>query len=177
MPPMRFYPKYYGMPWKVDQHQLILELRRFVTQNLYIFIITYYKWLAFKWSKYGKNMRSNLWKPPLHNPTVIVAEAKFYILNHVFLVRESFHMVVHFFGPILSKNAKRPSESKVASKNNADKTELQVKTLTTQRNMIITGLTPVLHAPQLGLLFIRYQTGTLWLLFGGGGRRGFGPQS
>ena len=134
---MRFYPKYYGMPWKVDQHQLILELRRFVTQNLYIFIITYYKWLAFKWSKYGKNMRSNLWKPPLYNPTVIVAEAKFYILNHVFLVRESFHMVVHFFGPILSKNAKRPSESKVASKNNADKTELQVKTLTTQRKSLM----------------------------------------
>jgi hypothetical protein len=38
-------------------------------------------------------------------------------------------------------------------------------------------LSPVLHAPQLGLLFIRYQTGTLWLLFGGGGRRGLGPQS
>ena len=46
-----------------------------------------------------------------------------------------------------------------------------------QKTRQITGLTPVLHAPQLGLLFIRYQTGTLWLLFGGGGRRGFGPQS
>ena len=107
-----------------------LELRRFVTQNLYISIITYYKWLAFKWSKDGKNMRSNLWKPPLHNPTVIVVEAKFYILNHIFFGSWVFSQEGHFFGPILSKNVKRPSELKVASKNNANTTKDFFRTCT-----------------------------------------------
>ena len=60
MPPMRFYPKYYGMPWKIAQHQLILELRRFVTQNLHILSLHIINDIAFKWSKDGKNMRSNL---------------------------------------------------------------------------------------------------------------------
>ena len=115
--------------------------KNFVTQNLCIFIITNYKWLAFKSLKDGKNMRSNLWKPPLHNPTAIVAEAKFYIVNHVFLVCESFQVwfifigLMDFFRPILSKKYEKINELKLASKNYADKTELQVKRPTTQRNM------------------------------------------
>ena len=99
------------MPWKIEQHQLILELRRFVFNTEFIYLYRYILqmvsfYVVKRWQKHAQQFVKAPTTYIIQHVTVIVAEAKFYILNHVFVFCQSFHIESFFWGQFCQKMPK-----------------------------------------------------------------------